>query len=312
MRSIVPVLVLVLGAAVALLGRYEFGSDAPVPTNSDHAGEVQEHGIQAEAPRLEGRGARPGTPQPSPASPAAGTDEVARLRLGLRTADAAGLARMLGEVKKRGPTAAGLIEDLIPLLAHEDPRVMHAAADALAAMGRAVVDPLMRAVLAEYEKRGSIGAHTSWAMSWGPYILSEVGEPAVVPVARALGHKDAYFFAKVAFDRLALLRAPMSAATDVVLERLGQVHGEDALAFVIEAVPALGRDAARVLPRLVDLLADPRRRVRIETVRALGRIGPGASVALTDLEHLRLGMPEAEATMRSALDEAIAAIRGDR
>jgi len=310
MRWIVLVLALGLGAAVALLGHSEFGSGAPVPTDNGHPGETQEHAVQAEAPRLEGHGARPGTPQPS--SPAVGKDEVARLRLSLRTADAGGLVKILGEVKARGPASAGLIQDLIPLLAHEDRRVMQAAADALAAMGAAVVDPLMSAVVAEYEKRGASGAHSSWAMSWGPYILSEVGEPAVVPVAQALGHKDAYFFAKVAFDRLALLRAPMSDATDVVLERLGQVHGEDALDFVIEAVPDLGRDAARAVPRLVDLLADPRRRVRIETVRALGRIGPDASGALTDLEHLRRGMPEAEATMCRALDEAIAAIRGDR
>ncbi len=312
MRWIALVLVLGLSAAVALLGRDEFGSDAPVPADSGQPGEAQEHGVQAEAPRLEGHVAPPGTPRPSPTPPAAETDEVARLRLSLRTADAAGLVKLLEEVRERGPTAARLIEDLIPFLAHEDRRVMHAAADALAAIGQDVVEPLMKAVLAEYEERGASGAHMSWAISWGPYILSEVGEPAVVPVAQALGHKDAYFFAKVAFDRLALLRAPMSAATDVVLERLRQVQEEDALAFVVGAVPALGPDAARVVPRLVELLADPRLRIRIVAIQALGRIGPDASVALTDLEHLRRGMPEGESTMRSALDEAIARIRGDR
>ncbi|MGE0191713.1 MAG: HEAT repeat domain-containing protein [Planctomycetota bacterium] len=96
-----------------------------------------------------------------------------------------------------------------------------------------------------------------------------------------------------------------------MIEGLRQVQEGDALVFVIEAVPALGRDAARAVPRLVELVADPRRRVRIEAVRALGRVGPDASVALTDLEHLRRAVPETEATMRGALNEAIAAIRGD-
>jgi hypothetical protein len=247
-------------------------------------------------------------PTRSSPEPEAG-DGTADLRLSLRTANPEGTLKILAEIQRRGPSAATLVSDLVPLLQHEDAHVRHAAADALASIGQDVVEPLLKAVLEVYQRLGASGAHSSWAMSWGPYIFAKVGAPAVVPVAENLGHEHAYFWAKVTFQRIALLRAPMSAAADVVLRRLDEVHEEQPLCFVIGAVPALGPDAVRAVPQLIDLLQDPRQNVRTVVVQALGRIGPDAAAALTALERL---YRSSRRPWRESLEDAIARIRGER
>lgn len=233
------------------------------------------------------------------------------LRRRLGSADAESYPGVLREIERLGHAAAPLTEDLIRLLAHEDVQVCQASADALAAIGEPALAPLVAAVLREYA-RGAAGAHGSWAMAWGPYVLAKVGAPAVVPVAELLGHDDAYFWALQAIERLALLRVPLTSAIEVVLQRLREVNEPSRLTFVMHAVPRLGRDAARCVPLLVERLQDPRPQVQVEAVRTLGLIGPDASAALTELERLQLEVPEQAATTREALREAIARIRGER
>ena len=280
------------------------------PERPDARQDVQ---ASTEAPWLSGHsdgnvpGRLPGTHRAPPAA-----DAPADLRSRLQTADAEGVLRILAETQAHGSSAAPLILDLVALLQHEDARVKQAAADALASMGQAVVAPLLRAVIEEYDRAGHVGAPGSWAMSWGPYVLAKVGEPAVLHIAETLGHTNAYFFAFVTFQRLSLLRTPLSAATDVVIRRLGEVDEEQPLCFVIDAVPYLGPDSARAVPQLADLLHNPRQRVRTVAAKALGRIGRDAAGALTELDRLRAATSERDGTWRRVLDETIAQIRGER
>lgn len=244
------------------------------------------------------------------ALPAAPETEDARLRRVILVGDAKALIEALEAVAEQGPSAAGSIEQLIPLLSHADQAVAKAAADALVAIGEAAVDPIVERVVAAFDERGS-GAHGTWVMGWGPYVLTQIGAPAVVPVARRLGDAKTYFWAFVTFQSLARSGTQMTDATDVVLERLRSLEDGTQISFVIDAVPSLGRDASRAVPQLVAFLTDPRPQVRLDAVESLGKIGADASSALGDLEHMRERVDPSEGALTHALDEAIAKIRGD-
>jgi HEAT repeat protein len=250
------------------------------------------------------------------AAPAASADPPhvrdARLRARLENPVASLLLATLEEIQRLGPEALGLVHAVVPLLDHKEAEVRQAAAEVLVSMGGDAARPFLDQVLAAYTALGPQAAHSSWAMSWGPYVLAKLGEPAVLPVAEVLGHEDAYFVALVTFQRLSVLGAPTGNATDVVLRRLGEVKAKSPLIFLVDAVPYLGRDARRVVPRLIDLLAEPRREVRFAVVRVLGRIGPDAAVALPELERLRAATGASEGALVKAIDESIAQIRSER
>lgn len=221
------------------------------------------------------------------------------------------LARVLGALDEitHAPTDnVSIAGDVITLLTSGDRKIQEAAASALIAMGSSAVAPFIESINADARR---LGRTPEWAFGWSSLVMARIGTPAVEAVAGCLNHPTGYFWGLATFSRIAKAGVDTAGATSQILEGLSQQSESGPLTFTVDAVEHLGSRAVDAVPRLIGLLEDSREQVRFRTIVALGKIGPGASAALYDLERLQSGTPEPSGNLKKALDAAILRIRGE-
>ncbi len=231
-----------------------------------------------------------------------------RLERSLASGTRTRVLEALGEITRAGPDNAAFVGDVIALLKSEDPKITEAAANALVAIGTSAVEPLIEAINADAKR---LGRTPPWSLSWAPLVMARIGAPAVEAVAGCLNHPTGYFWGLVTFSRMSKAGVDTTGAASQILEGLAPESEQGPLTFTIDAVEHLGTRAVDAVPRLIPLLEDSRPQVRLQAIAALGKIGPGASAALYDLERLQSGTPESSGTVKKALDTAISRIRGE-
>jgi HEAT repeat protein len=190
------------------------------------------------------------------------------------------------ELEDLGLDAAPAVPRLIKLLDAPDKETRAAAADTLGAIGKDAADaiPKLAELLGEGELprvMTEVGSAYSAVGIRAASALGQMGEEAVAPLQRALGHKSSSVRSNAACALQDIGHAAMAAVPSLIplLKDRDELVRERA----IWALGAINADAANTVPALVACLSDKNFNIRVAATGALGAVRPMTPAALKGL-----------------------------